>query len=136
MKWIIAASAVLVVSIGVALASCGFAENGAQVSQSIRPAGPNALSGVIVDMRDESRYDRKNSVLDAHTLQAAKVVAPQPSAKHEPVKVAAGAQPVAKVEPVTAATPAPTPPASSLKPAPPKIDGPGYANGVPINPLD
>jgi hypothetical protein len=41
-------------------------------------------------------------------------------------------QPAVKAEPATAAvTPAPHPPASV-----PKTDGPGYANGVPINPLD
>ena len=40
----------------------------------------------------------------------------------------------AKAEPATAAV-TPPPPASSPKPAP-KTDGPGYANGVPINPLD
>jgi len=67
---------------------------------------------------------------------AADVVAPQPAAKPEPAK--AVAQPAAKAEPVTAAVApaAAPPPASSPKPARPKTDGPGYANGVPINPLD
>jgi hypothetical protein len=66
---------------------------------------------------------------------AADVVAPRPAAKVEPATAAAPPQPAAKPEPATAAV-TPAPPASSPKPARPNTDGPGYANGVPINPLD
>jgi hypothetical protein len=66
---------------------------------------------------------------------AADTVAPQPAARGGPATAATPPQPaVQKPEPVTAAiTPAP---ASAPKQAPPKTTGPGYANGVPINPLD
>lgn len=46
-------------------------------------------------------------------------------------------QPAAKAEPTTAAvTPVPSAPSVAPNPPQPKTDGPGYANGVPINPLD
>lgn len=72
---------------------------------------------------------------------------PQPAAKIAPAIGPAASQPPAKPEketataessaksdpvPAAAAPPAPAP----AKPAHQKADGPGYANGVPINPLD
>jgi hypothetical protein len=56
--------------------------------------------------------------------------APAAAAKHENVTAAASAK-----EAPAAVAPEPQP-AAPVKPAPSKKDGPGYANGVPINPLD
>lgn len=50
-------------------AYCGFAENGAPVFQQMRPAGPNAWSGIIRDVRDNSQYDGTITLLDARTLK-------------------------------------------------------------------
>jgi uncharacterized protein (DUF2147 family) len=50
-------------------AFCGFADNGAPVFQQMRPSGPNAWSGVIRDLRDNSQYDGTITLMDARTLR-------------------------------------------------------------------
>lgn len=92
MKRCIAALVILVATAGAALASpdgiwrvedgsgvvkitrcgkgyCGFAENGGQIFQEMRPSGPNVWSGVIRDLRDNSQYDGTITLLDASTLE-------------------------------------------------------------------
>jgi uncharacterized protein (DUF2147 family) len=50
-------------------AFCGFAENGAEVFQQMRAVGPNAWTGVIRDIRDNSQYDGTISLIDERTLR-------------------------------------------------------------------
>ena len=50
-------------------AFCGFADDGAPVFQQMKPSGPNAWSGIILDARDNSRYDGTITLLDERTLK-------------------------------------------------------------------
>lgn len=50
-------------------AYCGFADNGTPVFIQMRPSGPNAWSGLIRDIRDNSPYDGTITLLDKSTLR-------------------------------------------------------------------
>jgi uncharacterized protein (DUF2147 family) len=54
---------------GCGKAYCGFADNRAPVFLQMRPSGPNAWSGVIRDIRDNSEYDGTITLLDRSTLR-------------------------------------------------------------------
>ena len=49
-------------------ALCGFADSGGEVFINMKPAGADAWTGVIRDLRDNSNYDGTISIVDAGKL--------------------------------------------------------------------